>query len=104
MLHEVSRRERIDNELLRRFHDQGDLQAREQIAERCMPLVRSIARRYLGSGQDMGTWSRPACSGSRRRSSATTSPIKDGKKQSREKSCNCNKDENETAENKNKRG
>jgi len=53
MLHEASRRERIDNDLLRRFHDDGDLQARELLAQRCVPLVRSIARRYLNSGQDM---------------------------------------------------
>lgn len=51
MLHETSRRERIDNDLLRRYHDGGDLQAREQLAERCAPLVKSIARRYSNSGE-----------------------------------------------------
>ncbi|MSW50987.1 MAG: sigma-70 family RNA polymerase sigma factor, partial [Actinobacteria bacterium] len=53
MLQEASRRERIDNDLLRRYHDDGDLLAREQLAERCVPLVRSIARKYSGRGQDM---------------------------------------------------
>lgn len=53
MLHEASRRERIDNDLLRRFHHENDLQARELLTERCLPLVRSVARRYAGRGQDM---------------------------------------------------
>jgi len=53
MLQEVSARERIDNDLLRRYHQDGDLQARETLAERCTPLVRSIARRYVGRGQEM---------------------------------------------------
>lgn len=53
MLHEVSRRERIDNDLLRRYHLHGDLEAREQLAERCRPLVRSVACRYHGRGADI---------------------------------------------------
>jgi len=53
MLHEASTRERIDRDLLRRYHQDGDLQARELLAERCTPLVRSIARRYRNRGQDM---------------------------------------------------
>jgi RNA polymerase sigma-B factor len=52
MLQEANRRERIDTDLLRRYHDEGDLQAREQLAERCVPLVRSIARKYVGRGED----------------------------------------------------
>ncbi|CAB4949839.1 unannotated protein [freshwater metagenome] len=47
-----TRRERIDNDLLRRYQGVGDLQARERLVERCMPLVRSVARRYAGRGQD----------------------------------------------------
>lgn len=43
-----TRRERIDNDLLRRYQGVGDLQARERLVERCMPLVRSVARRYAG--------------------------------------------------------
>lgn len=48
----LSRRERIDNDLLRRYRTDNDLQARERLVERCMPLVRSVARRYAGRGQD----------------------------------------------------
>lgn len=48
-----SRRERIDHDLLRRYRDGGDLHAREELAERCLPLVRSVARRYAGRGQGM---------------------------------------------------
>jgi RNA polymerase sigma-B factor len=48
----LSRRERIDNDLLRRYRTDNDLQARERLVERCMPLVRSVARCYAGRGQD----------------------------------------------------
>lgn len=37
--------------LLRRFHEQGDPRAREQLIERGRPLVRSIVRRYDRSGE-----------------------------------------------------
>lgn len=37
--------------LLRRFHEQGDRRAREQLIERGRPLVRSIVRRYDRSGE-----------------------------------------------------
>jgi len=53
MLHEATARERIDHDLLHRYHHDNDLQARELLVERCTPLVRSIARRYRHSGQDM---------------------------------------------------
>ena len=33
-----------DKELLRAYHDEGDLAAREQLIERYMSLVRSLAR------------------------------------------------------------
>ncbi len=39
--------------LLRRYHDQGDTHAREQLVERGMPLVRSIVRRYQRSGEPL---------------------------------------------------
>jgi DNA-directed RNA polymerase specialized sigma subunit len=35
-----------DKALLRRYHEDGDLQAREQLIEQYMSLVRSLARRY----------------------------------------------------------
>ena len=37
-----------DRELLRRYHDAGDMTAREELIERHLPLVRSLARRYAG--------------------------------------------------------
>ena len=38
---------RVDDKiLLRRYHEDGDLQAREQLIEQYMSLVRSLARRY----------------------------------------------------------
>jgi RNA polymerase sigma-B factor len=40
-----------DKILLRRYHEQGDLQAREQLIEHYMSLVRSLARRYAYRGE-----------------------------------------------------
>src|ERR1700746_671080 len=43
---------RIDDKiLLRRYHEEGDLQAREELIERYMSLVRSLARRYSYRGE-----------------------------------------------------
>jgi len=40
-----------DKILLRRYHEEGDLQAREQLIEQYMALVRSLARRYSHRGE-----------------------------------------------------
>ncbi len=40
-----------DKVLLRRYHEQGDLQAREQLIEQYLSLVRSLARRYSYRGE-----------------------------------------------------
>jgi RNA polymerase sigma-B factor len=40
-----------DRELLRRYHEAGDTGAREELIERHLPLVRSLARRYAGRGE-----------------------------------------------------
>ena len=40
-----------DRDLLRRYHEGGDTGAREQLIERHLPLVRSLARRYAGRGE-----------------------------------------------------
>src|SRR5215813_8108812 len=40
-----------DKALLRRYHEEGDLQAREQLIEQYMSLVRSLARRYSYRGE-----------------------------------------------------
>jgi RNA polymerase sigma-B factor len=42
-----------DRELLRRYHERGDLAARERLIERYMSLVRSLARRYASRGEQL---------------------------------------------------
>ncbi len=42
-----------DKALLRRYHEQGDLGAREQLIEQYMSLVRSLARRYSYRGEQL---------------------------------------------------
>ena len=42
-----------DRELLRRYHQGGDLEAREQLIEQYLPLVRSLARRYANRGEQL---------------------------------------------------
>src|SRR3954447_16196575 len=40
-------------ELLCRWHEEGDRAAREELAERMLPLARSLARRYAGKGEPL---------------------------------------------------
>src|SRR5207247_9892254 len=47
------RGEKRDRELLRRYHERGDLAAREQLIEAHMSLVRSLARRYSYRGEQL---------------------------------------------------
>jgi RNA polymerase sigma-B factor len=42
-----------DRALLRRYHEQGDLAAREQLIKQYMSLVRSLARRYSYRGEQL---------------------------------------------------
>jgi RNA polymerase sigma-B factor len=42
-----------DRTLLRRYHEEGDSAAREQLIERYMSLVRSLARRYANRGESL---------------------------------------------------
>jgi RNA polymerase sigma-B factor len=42
-----------DRILLRRYHEDGDLAAREELIERYMSLVRSLARRYAYRGEQL---------------------------------------------------
>ena len=42
-----------DRELLRRYHVDGDVSAREQLVQRHLPLVRSLARRYANRGEPL---------------------------------------------------
>jgi len=45
---------RVDDKiLLRRYHEEGDLQAREKLIEQYMSLVRSLARRYSYRGEQL---------------------------------------------------
>jgi RNA polymerase sigma-B factor len=46
-----ARAREIDRELLKRYHEEGDASAREELIERHLPLVRSLARRYAGRGE-----------------------------------------------------
>ncbi|HKA27046.1 MAG TPA: sigma-70 family RNA polymerase sigma factor, partial [Gaiellaceae bacterium] len=43
--------EKTDKALLRRYHEDGDLAAREELIEQYMSLVRSLARRYSYRGE-----------------------------------------------------
>lgn len=42
-----------DRDLLHRYHEQGDRAARQQLIERYMSLVRSLARRYASRGEQL---------------------------------------------------
>jgi RNA polymerase sigma-B factor len=42
-----------DRDLLRRYHETGDTSAREELVQRHLPLVRSLARRYAGRGESL---------------------------------------------------
>jgi len=42
-----------DRDLLRRYHAEGDLSAREELIERHLSLVRSLARRYAHRGEQL---------------------------------------------------
>jgi RNA polymerase sigma-B factor len=50
---ERNRARDADRELLRRYHEDGDVAARERLVERHLPLVRSLARRYAGRGEPL---------------------------------------------------
>ena len=45
--------ERADRELLRAYHERGDLAAREKLIEDYLPLAKSLARRYAGRGEQL---------------------------------------------------
>jgi RNA polymerase sigma-B factor len=42
-----------ENELLRAYHERGDLGARDKLVEANLPLARAIARRYAGRGEQL---------------------------------------------------
>ena len=55
--------EKTDRDLLRRYHSQGDLEARERLIEQYLPLVRSLARRYSYRGEQLEDLVQVGCIG-----------------------------------------
>jgi RNA polymerase sigma-B factor len=52
-----------DRDLLRRYHSDGDLEARERLIEQYLPLVRSLARRYSYRGEQLEDLVQVGCIG-----------------------------------------
>lgn len=52
-----------EHELLRRWHEQHDLEARSALIERMLPLVRSLARRYANRGEPLDDLEQVGCVG-----------------------------------------
>ncbi|HKF79809.1 MAG TPA: SigB/SigF/SigG family RNA polymerase sigma factor [Thermoleophilaceae bacterium] len=57
------RRRAEDQRLLRRYHRDGDLAAREQLIERFLPLARQLAARYKHAGEPYEDLVQVACVG-----------------------------------------
>jgi RNA polymerase sigma-B factor len=55
--------EKNDQELLHRYHEQDDLEAREKLIEQYLPLVRSLARRYSYRGEQLEDLVQVGCIG-----------------------------------------
>src|SRR5215210_7377482 len=56
-------RRRRDQELLVRYHRDGDVAAREELVLRFLPLARQLAGRYRGSGENQDDLVQVACLG-----------------------------------------
>jgi RNA polymerase sigma-B factor len=52
-----------EHELLRRYHVDGDVRARDQLAEEMLPLARALASRYAGRGEPLDDLVQVACVG-----------------------------------------
>ena len=52
-----------EHELLRRYHEEGDLSARDELAEEMLPLARALAGRYSGRGEPLDDLVQVACVG-----------------------------------------
>src|SRR5688500_7319452 len=55
--------EKTDRELLRRYHHDGDVEARQRLIEQYLPLVRSLARRYSYRGEQLEDLVQVGCIG-----------------------------------------
>jgi RNA polymerase sigma-B factor len=55
--------QKSDRDLLRRYHERGDLEARERLIEQYLPLVRSLARRYSYRGEQLEDLVQVGCIG-----------------------------------------
>ena len=53
----------IERQLLIRYHDEGDLAAREELAERFLPLARDLALRYTYTDEPFDDLLQVACLG-----------------------------------------
>ena len=58
-----SEQPKTDRELLRRYHEAGDVEARERLIEQYLPLVRSLARRYSYRGEQLEDLIQVGCIG-----------------------------------------
>src|SRR5918999_3314226 len=58
-----SEQPKTDRELLRRYHEAGDVEARERLIEQYLPLVRSLARRYSYRGEQLEDLVQVGCIG-----------------------------------------
>jgi RNA polymerase sigma-B factor len=52
-----------EHELLRRYHVDGDVRAKDQLAEEMLPLARALAGRYAGRGEPLDDLVQVACIG-----------------------------------------
>ena len=59
----ASPEQKTDRDLLRRYHERGDLEARERLIEQYLPLVRSLARRYSYRGEQLEDLVQVGCIG-----------------------------------------
>src|SRR4051794_2915306 len=60
---ETAGRAAREQDLLRRYHEGGDVRARDQLAEEMLPLARALAGRYAGRGEPMDDLVQVACVG-----------------------------------------
>jgi len=52
-----------EQELLNRYHEHGDLSARQELVEQMLPLVRTLARRYVNRGEPLEDLIQVGCVG-----------------------------------------